>query len=221
METEPTLRERKKLRTRDALISASHRMFVKRGFENVTVDEIAVAADVSRRTFFRYFPSKEAVVFANVDERIAMFAELLGERHDGEGPFQAVRRSLMMLAQDYTEHRAEVVQVQRIVEKSPTLIAAEHAIDLEWEAVIADALLARTGTTEATARRARMIAGATIGVVRATLREWFAADGAGDLVAMGAENLDMLARGFPDPETGHPLFDAYAGGTEGSDDTDS
>ena len=57
------LREQKKLRTRDAIVDAALKLFDKRGYEQTTIADIAAAADIAPRTFFGYFPSKEAVLF--------------------------------------------------------------------------------------------------------------------------------------------------------------
>ncbi|MFC7568621.1 TetR family transcriptional regulator [Actinomadura namibiensis] len=74
------LRERKKARTRRALAAAALRLFAERGYEETTIADIAEAAEVSPRTFFAYFPSKEDVVFAEVDDRLAEVGELLAGR---------------------------------------------------------------------------------------------------------------------------------------------
>ncbi|PCI92894.1 hypothetical protein COB11_06310 [Candidatus Aerophobetes bacterium] len=71
------LRERKKLRTREALVGVAWTLFERRGFDGVTVDEISAAAGVSRSTYFRYFPTKEAVVFPHQEARLARFAQIL------------------------------------------------------------------------------------------------------------------------------------------------
>ncbi|MCA9774568.1 MAG: TetR family transcriptional regulator [Myxococcales bacterium] len=191
MQAPSTLRERKKAQTREALAEAALELFAARGFEAVTVDEITGAADVSRRTFFRYFPTKEAVVFPHHGERLARFRENL-RRGLGEGtPFEAVRGALLALAREYMANRREMVFQQRIIETSPGLIARERELDLQWETAIAETL-ARGETDDG---RARILAGALMGAARAMLREWFAADGRSDLVRMGDEALDLIERG--------------------------
>lgn len=78
------LRERKKEQTRDALRDAAHDLFIERGFPGTTIDDIAAAADVSPRTFFRYFASKEEVLFSAFDETLDLLREFLDSRPDGE-----------------------------------------------------------------------------------------------------------------------------------------
>jgi AcrR family transcriptional regulator len=86
------LRERKKRRTRQALAEAALRLFAERGYEQTTVADIAAAAEVSTRTFFAYFRTREDVVFADTDERIAVMRETLTALPAGTPPTQAVHR---------------------------------------------------------------------------------------------------------------------------------
>jgi AcrR family transcriptional regulator len=86
------LRERKKQRTREQIIEAAMGLFAERGYHATTIADIAEAADVSPRTFFSYFPSKEAVVFHTVDRDLASLANALSDRLPGETAFDALRR---------------------------------------------------------------------------------------------------------------------------------
>ena len=86
------LRERKKQRTREQIIAAAMRLFAERGYHATTIADIATAADVAPRTFFSYFPSKEAVVFHDLDRDLEALARALRERLPGETAFDALRR---------------------------------------------------------------------------------------------------------------------------------
>jgi AcrR family transcriptional regulator len=86
------LRERKKRRTRQALAEAALRLFAERGYERTTVADIAAAAEVSTRTFFAYFPTREDVVFADTDERLDAMRQALAALPDGISPAQAIHR---------------------------------------------------------------------------------------------------------------------------------
>jgi AcrR family transcriptional regulator len=86
------LRERKKQRTREQIVEAAMGLFAERGYHATTIADIAEAADVSPRTFFSYFPSKEAVVFHNVDRDLDSLENALSERLPGETAFDALRR---------------------------------------------------------------------------------------------------------------------------------
>jgi AcrR family transcriptional regulator len=86
------LRERKKQRTREQIIEAAMGLFAERGYQATTIADIATAADVAPRTFFSYFPSKEAVVFHTVDRDLDGLASALRDRLPDETAFDALRR---------------------------------------------------------------------------------------------------------------------------------
>jgi AcrR family transcriptional regulator len=88
------LRERKKEKTRQALASAAMRLFAERGYEATTVADIAAAADVSTRTFFAYFPSKEDVFFAGTQERLDLVRQAFAAQAAALPPLAAMRATL-------------------------------------------------------------------------------------------------------------------------------
>lgn len=131
----PGLRERKKLRTRQAIATAALRLFAERGYEETTIADIAAAADVAPRTFFGYFPSKEDVVFAEIDDRLAEVAERL-RRTSGETPMETIRRSIVDV-------------LNAVVSEHGDYGAVQVALILERPALRARALQRMTGAQEA------------------------------------------------------------------------
>ena len=101
------LRERKKRETRRALNLAALDLVEEKGFAAVTTEEIAARAGVSARTFFNYFPSKEAAVIGTTAEELEAYAASLEEDAEGESPLDSLRRILAgMLAPDLDRPRA-------------------------------------------------------------------------------------------------------------------
>lgn len=97
------LREREKARVRQELIDAALLLFERRGFEQTTVQEIADAAGVSRRTFHRHFPSKTAVVFSHEEDVMAYLIDALEGRPPREAVFEAMRGALREFILDPAE----------------------------------------------------------------------------------------------------------------------
>jgi AcrR family transcriptional regulator len=91
MTTNPGLRERKKLQTRQSIASAAHRLFIERGYHATTLPDIAEAADVSTRTIFAYFPSKEDILFSGFAEMIDDLSRALQDRPAGMQTLDVVR----------------------------------------------------------------------------------------------------------------------------------
>lgn len=101
--TELSLRERKKQRTRQALVDAARRLFERQGYEATTVAQIAAAADVSTRTFFSYFASKEDVLHDNTTERLEVGVRVIASHAPDESPAQVLVRAFdEMLADSWT-----------------------------------------------------------------------------------------------------------------------
>jgi AcrR family transcriptional regulator len=92
-----SLRERKRVRTRQALIDAAAELFERRGYDGTTIADIAAAAGVSTRTFFSYFASKEEVLFPDADARVKAAQTAIDQRRSGEGPTELLLRGLAEL----------------------------------------------------------------------------------------------------------------------------
>ncbi len=188
------LRERKKDQTRDALSRAAFVLFQSKGYEGTTVAEIARAANVSRRTFFRYFSTKDALLFVDEGERLSMFRALLNNREPEEGAFAAIHRSCIALSRRLMQDRTQIIARASIIGASPALSKQERQQDLAWEHAITDALLAGIDDPSPLAsRRARALGGAIWGGIRATMSEWHGDQGRSDLVALAEEGLELFA----------------------------
>jgi len=108
------LRERKKQRTREQIVEAAMRLFAERGYQATTIPDIAAAADVAPRTFFSHFPSKEAVVFHNVDRELDGLGNALRDRLPGETAFDALRRWIEAMVDHWTAEEEEAVLRKRL-----------------------------------------------------------------------------------------------------------
>jgi AcrR family transcriptional regulator len=89
-----TLRDRKKARTRQALVDAAVQLFTERGYEQTTVADIAAAAEIGTRTFFSYFASKEDLLFPQADARVQAALDAIAERKPGDRPADILLQAL-------------------------------------------------------------------------------------------------------------------------------
>ena len=136
------LRERKKQRTRATLIDAAVELCDRQGFERTTVDQIAAIADVSPRTFSRYFPTKDAIALALIDDALDVAAVELARQPSDIGHFEALRRSYVTMYNSTKSAPPGALSADRmmctvrIIMTSPTLRQAAleyrpHAVNVE------------------------------------------------------------------------------------------
>jgi AcrR family transcriptional regulator len=147
---QPGLRERKKQKTRLALIDAALDLFLEQGYEATTVDQIAAAVDVSPRTFFRYFATKEDVALSlHVDGQEAMLAELAC-RPGEESPFaalsHAVRAMVTMLEEENLAERARFLKARQVIDNTPALFAGSMRRMMENERQLIAEIARREGS---------------------------------------------------------------------------
>lgn len=145
--TEPTgRRERKKAQTRKSLADAALRLFLDRGYDQVSVKDVADAADVSVTTLFKHFPSKEALVFDEDEEREAALVAVVHERAPGQSIPQALCEHVL-LTQAQTED-PEIAAFIGMVEGTPALRDYGHRMWMRHEAAVARAVAEEVGAPE-------------------------------------------------------------------------
>jgi AcrR family transcriptional regulator len=153
------LRESKKQHTRERIAAEAMRLFATRGFDHVTVAEVAEAAEVSEKTVFNYFPTKEDLFFDEVPARLAAIAAAVRERRPGQSALGALRDLQAKEAPRLTSE--QFATFARVIEESPALRAKELDVMRSYSETLAETLRAELGVSELDARIA---ATALIGV---------------------------------------------------------
>ncbi|OBF20402.1 TetR family transcriptional regulator [Mycobacterium sp. ACS4331] len=162
-----SLRERKKQRTREAVRAAAFRLFEENGYAATTVDQIAQAADVSARTFFRYFPNKASVLIP--DHMMGPIIDLFLAAPPEVPPITAYREALTrVFGEMSTQYWREEVERQRLLYSLPEAAGALYNQYLTVIEAITCALATRLNLP-ADDRRLRITAGAVTGVMMAVL----------------------------------------------------
>jgi AcrR family transcriptional regulator len=144
---EPGLRERKKQQTRQLIFESARRLFAERGFDAVTVAEIARAADVSEVTVFNYFPNKEDLFYGGMQFFEEQLLEAVRTRPRGESAIKALRRRLLDSADGLRsrERIDAILKAAATVSASPSLVAREREIVERYTQQLADLLAEETG----------------------------------------------------------------------------
>ncbi|MGW5263300.1 TetR/AcrR family transcriptional regulator [Microbispora sp. NPDC004025] len=146
------LRERKKRQTRSLISDVASGLFIQRGFDNVTVAEVAEAAGVSTKTVFNYFPRKEDLFLDRFPEAVELVTRAVRERAEGESPLSALRRLFLRMLED--GHPIGGIKsgyrvFWQVVLDSPALRARVRELVEEFEDVLADLFAEAAGTDPA------------------------------------------------------------------------
>jgi len=174
MATSAGLRERKKARTREALSAAALDLFAAQGFDATTIEDIADRCEVSPRTFFRYFPSKEAVLFADGEDRRSALIAALAAQPAEVGPLDALRAAMLDLARAYRDDRPVLVARSRVLQDSVQLRAYKAEHQRGWEEAVSDELGRRARAVRRPLSRfeLRLLSGVAVAALRAAVDTW-------------------------------------------------
>jgi TetR/AcrR family transcriptional regulator, regulator of mycofactocin system len=184
-------RDRRRLATRDRLLDAGIRLFAERGYAAVTAAEIADAAGVTERTFFRHFPTKTDLILTNWRRLATELQVAMAAMPDGTAPIEVVRAGVGAFA----------AVLMRTVEAQPAASMAHYAANLPvlsmldvvlaLEHTVSGELARRLGRSDED-RRIRMVANASIGLLRAAGRAYALGDRARPLTETAEESIDDL-----------------------------
>jgi AcrR family transcriptional regulator len=166
MEATTGLRERKKQRTREAIVEAAFELFAERGFAGTTIADIAEAAEIAPRTFFSYFPSKDDVVFHDFEKKYGVVAGWLRDREPGTNAIDALYDGVRKTsgAADETLHAREKRLRRRLVRDNESLAAHDDHLRGKFVDMLAEAVAQDLGETPQDLRP-RIVAAATTAAI--------------------------------------------------------
>src|SRR4051812_48672438 len=181
---------------RDALVAAAFRLFVERGYEQTTVDDIVTLAGVGRRSFFRYFPSKEDVVFPDHEGCLTEMTAFLRASRPTHEPVRRVCEAARLVLRMYAENPTFSVQRYRLTKKVPGLRAYELSVVWRYERALAEYLRSRFAGRRDGTLQADVIAAAVVAAHNNALRSWLRADGQSDASATVDHALGYVRSAF-------------------------
>lgn len=191
------LRERKKRATRQALHGAALRLVAERGFDDVTIEDIAAAADVSPRTFFNYFGSKEDVIVNPDPDRVERLRALLASHTSAdEQPLDVIESVLLASLDELTDRREEWLLRLRLVREIPALTPRHLAAYDAMERALIDDVVRRTGIDASSDVLPVLVGSASMAALRSAIARWGAGDGRTPLPELLQEAFAALRSGL-------------------------
>ena len=203
VDAEPGLRERKKLKTRAAISDAAIALFLEHGFDQVSVVQVAEAAEVSKRTLFAYFPAKEELVVHRLADHEAETALVVRNRPSSATPLAALREHFLQALRDrdpvtgLNDH-PQVRKLHRLILDTPALVARMNRFKSGAERALAEALRETADVTELVAR---------IAAVQIVAVHWELATDNAERLAHGESADDRYAGAVADAELAFTLLE--------------
>lgn len=183
-------RERKRIANREAIRASALRLFMDRGFNEVSIEEIAEDADVSPSTVYRNFATKEDLVLADLTERQLQLLDVIDARTGATTIGQLLMEAIMEWAPGPDQRRHLRSEIALVVTTPALLARMQHSV-VDWEIPISTRLAQRCGRPE-TDLEIRQLAALYCATIRIVIREWAADNTGGDIVEYGTLALRAL-----------------------------
>ena len=174
-------------------MAAGHLLFSTRGFDETTTTDIADKADVSQRTLFRHFPTKEALLYGDMDEARLELRQSLIDRPAGEPILTTVREAMLSLAENFERNRDRRLLQARLAAGYSTVSAHSRAVvQANWEREIIVAVAQRLDVDPMEDPRPEIVAGAAMSATRMATRQWIASGGDLDFIDLNRQALNAI-----------------------------
>jgi AcrR family transcriptional regulator len=194
-----SLRERKKQATRDALRRTAVDLVARRGLAGVTVEDIADRVNVSSRTFFNYFPTKEDAVIGWDPAVVAKMTELLRQRPSAEAAPTALAAVVLEVVSRLGDDHRNLLERLRVIRSDPDLVAHHVSRWGDTERELVTVLAERRGTDPAHDHYASLVVATTLTAARVALMSWCDKGGRVPMAEVLASHLGVLGSGLAEP----------------------
>ncbi|MER7001130.1 TetR family transcriptional regulator [Streptomyces sp. NPDC000410] len=197
-----SLAQRKRQLVANELTEAALQSLAVKGFDAVTIDEIATAAGVSKRTFFRYFASKEDVVVQFLADMGTGISAELADRPAGEPPAVALLKAVsvpLATCGEHSDHATRALRVVQLILRTPALRARFLERQAQWRDDLTAELAGRLGLDPDTDLYPQLAAGIALTAFDTVLRRWSGSDGAEDPIELLDRAFDIIAPALDAP----------------------
>jgi AcrR family transcriptional regulator len=172
-----SLRDRTRKAMRDEVASVAIKLFAEQGFDAVTTTQIAQAAGISPRSFFRYFPTKEDVVLGSLEDSGVRVRDALVARPETEGAWEALRKALSVLIEHPVYRQENLEAIASIILNTPSIRSRDLEKYQQWEELLAPDIARRLVASETVGEdqardSARAVIGAAITALRIATERW-------------------------------------------------
>ena len=188
----PDLTERRHRRTRAAIADAAVALFVEQGYADTTMDDVAAAAGVSRRTAYRHFPSKDDLVFEHPRRWLEHFNATVAVRVPGETMRGLCRRGVMAVAELIQANARSVLLAFSVYRTTPSLRGRNGRVQDEWFERYIELLTPARPPGPSRRLQLATVASALVGATTMLVAVWAAEQPDGDMLTMTEAVLDQL-----------------------------
>lgn len=193
-----SLRERKKAKLRQVILVVSRRLFMERGYERTTLEQVCEDAETSLRTLLRYFPTKEDLALGREIAWFETFREELANRPPARTAIECWRERIRVASGEIG--RGDFIKFVDFLKTAPSVAARLSSLQVEYEGLLAESFAQEAGVDPVSDLYGQLLAGMLVAGDRAVSKRWLAGGGREDIGRLRAEVIDWVVANFPSRE---------------------